>query len=123
MAQIVAHPRLPTGTQRMVTRELPGLATVDPMTRARVLVLARHLRELSRLDGFERLDSLASELESLVEISKLVGRDPSRVAAFHRQLSVLRARFDAFRLTGAPPRSLPRRGGLDGHAVVELPRT
>ncbi len=91
MAEIVAHPRLPRGTQRLVTRELPGLATVDPATRARVLVLARHLRELSRLDGFERLDSLVPELEGLVEISKLVGRDPSRVAATSARFSRLPA--------------------------------
>ncbi len=122
MAEIVAHPRLPRGTQRLVTRELPGLATVDPATRARVLVMARHLRELSRLDGFERLDSLVPELEGLVEISKLVGRDPSRVAAFHRQLSVLRARFDAFRLTGNVPTPTSRRDDFEAREVVELPR-
>ena len=107
----------------MVTRELPGLATVDPATRVRVLILARHLRELSRLDGFGRLEFLVTEFERLVEVSKLVGRDPSRVAAFHRQLSVLRARFDAFSLTGTQPQPPSPRYGGDRREVVELPRT
>jgi hypothetical protein len=122
MAEIVAHPQLPRGTQRLVTRELSGLATVDPGTRARVQVLARHLTMLSRLDGFERLESLVPELERLVELSELVGRDPSRVAVFHRQLSILRVRFDAFRLAG-PPSPPSRRPGFEGREVVVLPRT